>query len=577
MLTYEKLRRKPSLFREVVGLTVQEFNPLCLRLEPAYRQSEKTRLSRPGLSETQFKHALRSRLLMTLIRIEHSLTYKALGELFELHESNVSRNVRRMLALLQERQVITKPPVRKGSRRLEELMSKFPGLREVMEESVEVKEYALSLALSTVEGKAEGKVVVEREAAPAPIPVADFRASTIESYDYDEILPTIQDYFLGEGAAIPSWDVTPQEKQQFKYAVLKALIVLGIEVGEDDLQAVAGETSARMLGLGVLQPYIEMDGVEEIVVRNGYVRIYRYGRFLDVGDLSSDGYFKALAHKVSDFGGKELTAGNPMCVVDIPGGARFAVVIPPLSIEGTAINIRRFGVRKLTLEDMAAGPIINPETGERTSPAFDEETSKFLKKAAREMHMSVVFSGRPGSGKTTLLNAFSAHMPKDAQVCVVEGFRELELACPHLVKCVVTEAMEESKATRAAVVNALYTRMRPDVLVVGEVVGAEAREYLQAINLGVVAHTTMHGNSCLDALYRLETLALEPHVPLLATQERIARGVNLVVHLDISRGKRYIQEMALVEGLRDGRYELDVIKRRNGDGNYTPLPKNLLQ
>ena len=569
MLTYEKLRRKPSLFREVVGLTVQEFNSLCLRLEPAYRQSEKTRLSRPGLSETQFKHALRSRLLMTLIRIEHSLTYEALAELFELHESNVSRNVRRMLAFLREHQMITKPPVRKGSRHLEELMGKFPGLREVMKEPVEVREHALS--------SVEGKVVVEREAVPVPIPVADFRASTIESYDYDEILPTVQDYFLGEGTAIPSWDVIPQEKQQFKYAVLKALVVLGIDVGEDDLQAVAAETSARMLGLGVLQPYIEMDGVEEIVVRNGYVRIYRYGRFHDVGDLSSDGYFKALAHKVSDFGGKELTAGNPMCVVDIPGGARFAVVIPPLSIEGTAINIRRFGVRKLTLEDMADGPIINPGTGERTSPAFDEETSEFLKKAAHEMKMSVVFSGRPGSGKTTLLNAFSAHIPTDAQVCVVEGFRELELACPHLVKCVVTEAMQESKAARAAVVNALYTRMRPDVLVVGEVVGAEAKEYLQAINLGVVAHTTMHGNSCLDALYRLETLALEPHVPLLATQERIARGVNLVVHLDISRGKRYIQEMALVKGLTDGHYELDIVKRRNGDGSYTPLPKELLQ
>ena len=106
----------------------------------------------------------------------------------------------------------------------------------------------------------------------------------------------------------------------------------------------------------------------------------------------------------------------------------------------------------------------------------------------------------------------------------------------------------------ADVVNVLYTRMRPDVLIVGEVVSEEAREYLQAINLGVVAHTTIHGNSVLDALLRLETLAREKDVPLGAIRERIARGVGIGVHVELVQDagdqtwKRKVMEIVTVSG-----------------------------
>ena len=379
-----------------------------------------------------------------------------------------------------------------------------------------------------------------------------------------EIIPAIQEHLLSEGVAIPSWNATDDERQTFGYAVLKALLELGLVQGSE-AQRVAREAAAWMLGLGVLEPFLSRDGVEEVVVRNGFVQVYRHGAFYDVGHLAPDGYFEALAHKVADFGGKELSAANPLVVVDIPGGARFSCVIPPLSTEGTAINIRRFGVRKLTLDDLAAGPVINPETGERTVPLFDQATAQFLARVAREMDMSILISGRPGAGKTTLLNAISAHLPETAQVCVAETYRELDLAIPHLVRCVVTEDMEvRGKVTMARVVNTLYTRMRPDVLIVGEIVGLEAREYLRAVNLGVVAHATIHGNSALDALHRLETLAMERDLPLLAVQERIARGVNLVVHLDMdAQGRRTMRELVQVNGLRItgdvGHYELQAL------------------
>ena len=390
-------------------------------------------------------------------------------------------------------------------------------------------------------------------------------AETEMSYRCDHIVPQLQELLLSWGVTIPSWNAGEWERQQFSYAVLKAVLELGL--GDGDPQEVARQATAWMLGLGVLEPYLGSDGVEEVVVRNGFVQVYRHGTFHGMGPLAPDSYFRALAHKVADFGGKELSAANPMVVVDIPGGARFACVIPPLSTEGTAINIRRFGVRRLTLQDLAAGPVITPETGERAAPLFDEATAVFLAQVAEEMRMSVLISGRPGSGKTTLLNAFSAHLSETAQVCVAETYKELELAIPHLVRCVVTEDMEErGKVTMARVVNALYTRMRPDVLIVGEVVGLEAREYLQAINLGVVAHATIHGNSALDALHRLETLAMQRDLPLLAVQERIARGVGLVLHLDMdAQGCRTLTELVRIKGFTIsgdvGHYELERVDK----------------
>ena len=347
--------------------------------------------------------------------------------------------------------------------------------------------------------------------------------------------------------------------------MLRLLVETGLGVAHDDRQVVAQRVAARMLGLGVLEPFLGGDGIEEVVVRYGFVQVHRHGGFHDVGVLADDDYFRALAHKVADFGGKELSAANPLVVVDIPGGARFSCVIPPLSTEGTAINIRRFGVRQLTLDDLARGPVIDPQTGERAAPLFDAATRDYLEQAIGGMRQSLLISGRPGAGKTTLLNALSAHLPSMAQVCIAETYKELDLALPHLVRCVVTEDMEaRGKVTLARVVNTLYTRMRPDVLIVGEVVGSEAREYLRAVNLGVVAHTTIHGNSALDALHRLETLAMERDLPLLAVQERIARGVNLVVHLGMdAQGRRTLEELVRVEGLEIagdvGHYKLQTL------------------
>jgi pilus assembly protein CpaF len=178
----------------------------------------------------------------------------------------------------------------------------------------------------------------------------------------------------------------------------------------------------------------------------------------------------------------------------------------------------------------------------------------FLKQTILERRKSILISGRPAAGKTTLLNSLLAILPQYTQLCGAETFEEIETTNPFEARAVVRDESEAGRVSMADVVNVLYTRMRPDVLVVGEVVNEEAREYLQAINLGVVAHTTIHGNSVLDALLRLETLAREKDVPLGAIRERIARGVGIGVHVELKQAsegaawRRQVAEIVQVSG-----------------------------
>ncbi len=387
-----------------------------------------------------------------------------------------------------------------------------------------------------------------------------------QSYDFDEIIPQLQDRLLTEGVPIPGWrDGEGRERRAFTASVLRALVELKLGIPERDLQAVAAEAASRMLGLGVLDPLLRTEGVEEIIVRDGFVQVERYGRIEGVGPLASDEYFRQLARRVAEFGGRPLGAASPFVLVDLPDGSRFTAMIPPLG-ESTNINIRVFAKRKFSLEDLV------------NLSSLNERTAGFLAQVASSVAASVLISGRPGAGKTTLLNALSFHFPREAQICLVETFKELQLQHPHLARAVVKVGeREEGGVSMREVVNVLYTRMRPDILVVGEVVDDEAVEFLHAINLGITAFTTIHGNSALDALHRLESIVLENKATLnwVPTRERIARGIDLVVHLDRTvDGKRYVAQVAALEGLDEhNRYQVETLSARAGDDLQQMKPR----
>jgi pilus assembly protein CpaF len=362
-----------------------------------------------------------------------------------------------------------------------------------------------------------------------------------ERQSKDQILPKLQEALLRKGVTIPPWRATAKERSDFAFAVARVLAEERL-LPSSDARAVASDLASRMMGLGILEPFLREDGVEEIIVRQGAVLAWRNGHIEDSHIRARDTYFYALAQRVAEMGGKPLRAANPFVLVDLPDGSRFTAMVPPLSKRGTAINIRVFTHRVLSLDAIV-------EAGTLT-----QSQSEILKQLMLERRKSILISGRPAAGKTTLLNSLLAILPQYTQLCGAETFEEIETSNQFEARAVVRDESEAGRVSMADVVNVLYTRMRPDVLVVGEVVNEEAREYLQAINLGVVAHTTIHGNSVLDALLRLETLAREKDVPLGAIRERIARGVGIGVHVELKQAsegaawRRQVTEIVEVSG-----------------------------
>ena len=358
---------------------------------------------------------------------------------------------------------------------------------------------------------------------------------------YDTLLPRLQEALIRKGVTIPPWRATAKERSDFAFAVARVLAEERL-LPSADARAVASDLASRMMGLGVLEPFLREADTEEIIVRQGAVLVWQKGRIQDTRIRAPEPYFYALAQRVAEMGGKPLRAANPFVLVDLPDGSRFTAMVPPLSKRGTAINIRVFTHRVLSLDSIVSA-------GTLTQPQAD-----FLKQAVVERRKSILISGRPAAGKTTLLNSLLAQLPQYTQLCGAETFEEIETSNPFEARAVVRNETEAGRVSMGDVVNVLYTRMRPDVLVVGEVVSDEAREYLQAINLGVVAHTTIHGNSVLDALLRLETLAREKDVPLGAIRERIARGVGIAVHVELKQEdedktwKRKVTEIVSVGG-----------------------------
>jgi len=386
-----------------------------------------------------------------------------------------------------------------------------------------------------------------------------------DRYDYNEMVAQIQDYCVQWEIPVPRWrDAHDEEINAFHANVLRAMRRLGFQIVEEDRQRVAREVVYRITKMGVLQPFLVQEGIEEIIVRDGFVQVERKGQIEDIGRLGlgqdSDYYYYALARRIADLEGQELSAERPQMKVGLPDGSRFTATIPPMSRRGTAINIRRFAIRKMTFHDLI-------EQG-----SVDEEAVDFLAEVATSMNVSVAFSGKPAAGKTTWLNAFSQHLPKRAQVSAIETFQELQLQVPHVHHLVV----EEEPEVMGEAINTTILRMRPDVLVIGEVVSREAIEYIMALNLGIVTHATVHSKSARLAPTRLLSLSRQSDIPVEERREIIGAGLGLVVHLaktwddQAGRYQRRMEELLAIRGVHDGKLEMETLKRWDGRG-FTPL------
>jgi pilus assembly protein CpaF len=384
--------------------------------------------------------------------------------------------------------------------------------------------------------------------------------------NYDALLPMIQKALSDQGIHVP-WGTGDDRQSALTDQVLAVLVKMEkaktISLPDAAFGEVAAQVARRLLGYGVLQPWMERPGVSEIIVRGGRVAVEQDGQIVGLGELAADEYFYHLAKMICDFRGKQLQPASPVAIVDLPDGSRFTAVVPPASVTGTVINIRRFVLQRLSLDELVR------------LGSLDQEGADFLIRALHTGRVSMLLSGPPGAGKTTLLNALATHFLPFVQVYVVEKFRELNFSHPWLVQ--VREA-QESGVTMADLVNVVATRMYPGLLVVGETVSDESVQFLLAANLGFMAVTTIHGDSAMEALHRLENLVLltQPAFNQMAVRGDIARGVDLVVHVDrrISaqgRVQRFVQEIVAVEGMQGGEYVCKELKTRRPDGSYTAL------
>jgi pilus assembly protein CpaF len=276
-------------------------------------------------------------------------------------------------------------------------------------------------------------------------------------------------------------------------------------------------------GLGPLEPLLADPSVDEVMV-NGPSEVYVERRGLvervDVAFAGEAELMHAIERVLAPLG-RRVDEASPLCDARLADGSRVNVVIPPLSLSGPCLTVRRFRREGFSLRDLVANATLPAALAELLAVCV----------AARA---SVLVSGGTGSGKTTTLNALSGAIPGEERIVTIEDAAELRLRQRHVVRLEARPANLEGRGEvtiRQLVRNAL--RMRPDRIVVGEVRGAEALDMLQALNTGHDGSlTTVHANSPEDALRRIETLALMAGVglPHAAIREQAASALDLIVH-----------------------------------------------
>ncbi|MDF3292091.1 CpaF family protein [Streptomyces silvisoli] len=308
------------------------------------------------------------------------------------------------------------------------------------------------------------------------------------------------------------------------------------------------------LGLGVLEPLLEDASITEIMV-NGPDQVYveRAGRVELVGArfASTEQLMQTIERIVSTVN-RRVDESNPMVDARLPSGERVNVIIPPLSLTGPTLTIRRFP-RSYTLGELL-------ELG-----SLDEQMVLLLSGLV-SARFNVIVSGATGSGKTTLLNALSGLIPGGERIITVEDAAELQLQQEHVIRLESRPPNVEGKGQitiRDLVRNSL--RMRPDRIIVGEVRGGETLDMLQAMSTGHDGSlATVHANSAEDALMRLQTLASmsEVKVPFEALRDQINSAVDVIVQLTRSPdGARRVTEIAMLGSRSREAYQLATVSR----------------
>jgi pilus assembly protein CpaF len=305
---------------------------------------------------------------------------------------------------------------------------------------------------------------------------------------------------------------------------------------------------ASVLGFGVLEPLLQDETITEVLV-NGPDQVFveRKGKLerTDIRFRNVEELMRIIERIVAPLG-RRVDESSPLVDARLPDGSRVNVIIPPLSLVGPCLSIRKFSRGVYSMERLVQLDTLSKDMGD------------FLR-ACVLARLNVVVAGGTSTGKTTMLNILSGFIPETERIVTIEDSAELQLQQEHIVRLEARPPNVEGKgqvSIRQLVINSL--RMRPDRIVVGEVRGGEALDMLQAMNTGHDGSlTTAHSNSPRDTLRRVETMVLMAgmDLPLRAVREQIASAFDLIVQLQrLPDGSRRVTEISEVQGM-----EQDVI------------------
>lgn len=387
---------------------------------------------------------------------------------------------------------------------------------------------------TTGDGSRLASLQARRVSAPSATPQAG---------SYFDLKTRVQNKLLAE--LDPSMDITKTDdvRRTIQNLYEQILSDENIVLSRPERARLFEQISAEILGFGPLQPLLDDDSITEIMV-NGAKNIYieRKGKIhrVPVTFESNDHVMRIIDRIVAPLG-RRIDESSPYVDARLPDGSRVNAVIPPISLVGPTLTIRKFARNPITIEQLLEFGTLMPEA------------LQFIK-ACVEARINIVISGGTGSGKTTLLNILSGFIPGDERIITIENAAELQLRQEHVVTLESRPPNIEGRgeiSIRQLVINAL--RMRPDRIIVGEIRDEAALDMLQAMNTGHDGSmTTLHSNSPRDALSRLETMTLMAgmELPVRAVREQVSSAVDLIVHQERLRdGSRRVVNITEVSGM----------------------------
>ncbi len=343
----------------------------------------------------------------------------------------------------------------------------------------------------------------------------------------------------GDPTALNSSELQEEIRTIYEQTVSEA----GLIINRAQKEQLLDQIVAEILGYGPIDAFLHDDEVTEVMV-NGSKQVYveRRGKIVETNvSFQDDEHVVRIIQRIIAPLGRRIDESSPMVDARLPDGSRVNAVIPPLSIDGPTINIRKFARIPFTTQDLILFGTLTPEL------------VQFLEGCVKS-RLNLIISGGTGTGKTTLLNVVSGFLPENERIVTIEDAAELQLRQRHVVRLEARPPNIEGKgqiSIRQLVINAL--RMRPDRMIVGEARGGEALDMLQAMNTGHDGSmTTIHSSNPRDTLRRIETMVLMAgmDLPLRAIREQVASAIDLIVHLQrMADGVRRVTQVTEVQGM----------------------------